>query len=197
MSVVLFFLSGVLTIYSFVIIFRIILAWFSGTEQHSGALSVLQRITDPYLNIFRRIKFLSRGAFDFSIILAILVLNILSFVLRYLATTVFFNIVTVIGAIALAVWQTVFFLLVFFAIVIIILIIITNVTRRTYSQIYFTLSAITEPFTSFIRRCIPGGKNLSATPVLVVTLVFISALCLFGIFVIEPCLQQLLLWTYI
>ena len=192
MSIFLYSLSGLIHIYSFIILFRIIITWFSGSEIHTGAFSFLIKITDPYLNIFRRIRFLRRGSIDFSIIFAILVLNIVGFILGYLSIAQTITIWTIIGAIALSIYRTFFFLLLFFGVLVIIMIVIITIVKKTHSQIYFTLSSILEPITAFIRKCIPGGRKLEFVPVLIVTFIFISILCLFGLFIIEPSLEHLL-----
>ena len=79
------FLSGVLGIYSFVIFIRIIFSWAvmfvqrnrnynfnAGYEQQDGPTfvetvdSILGKICDPYLNLFRGLRFLRVGMFDLS-----------------------------------------------------------------------------------------------------------------------------------
>ena len=65
-----------LSIYSFILIIRILLTWFPGIDWSNGILSALTSITDPYLNIFRGI-IPPIGGFDISSILAFLLLNFL------------------------------------------------------------------------------------------------------------------------
>ena len=48
-------LAQTLSIYSFILIIRILLTWFPGIDWSNGVLSALTSITDPYLNIFRGI----------------------------------------------------------------------------------------------------------------------------------------------
>jgi len=48
-------LGQTLSIYSFILIIRILLTWFPGIDWSNGILSALTSITDPYLNIFRGI----------------------------------------------------------------------------------------------------------------------------------------------
>ena len=67
-------LGQTLSIYSFILIIRILLTWFPGIDWSNGILSALTSITDPYLNIFRGI-IPPIGGFDISSILAFLLLN--------------------------------------------------------------------------------------------------------------------------
>ena len=67
-------LGQTLSIYSFILIIRILLTWFPGIDWSNGILSALTSITDPYLNIFRGI-IPPIGGFDISSILAFLLLS--------------------------------------------------------------------------------------------------------------------------
>ena len=69
-------LGQTLSIYSFILIIRILLTWFPGIDWSNGILSALTSITDPYLNIFRGV-IPPIGGFDISSILAFLLLNFL------------------------------------------------------------------------------------------------------------------------
>ena len=68
-------LGQTLSIYSFILIIRILLTWFPGIDWSNGILSALCSITDPYLNIFRGI-IPPIGGFDISSILAFLLLSV-------------------------------------------------------------------------------------------------------------------------
>ena len=69
-------LGQTLSIYSFILIIRILLTWFPGIDWSNGVLSALTSITDPYLNIFRCI-IPPIGWFDISSLLAFLLLNVI------------------------------------------------------------------------------------------------------------------------
>ena len=68
-------LSTTLSLYSTLLIIRVLLTWFPGIDWSNGILSALCSITDPYLNLFRGI-IPPIGGFDISSILAFLILNI-------------------------------------------------------------------------------------------------------------------------
>ena len=69
-------LAQTLSIYSFILIIRILLTWFPGIDWSNGILSALTSITDPYLNIFRGV-IPPLGGIDLSAILAFITLNLL------------------------------------------------------------------------------------------------------------------------
>jgi YggT family protein len=62
-------------IYLVLLFIRILLTWFPQVDFYNPPFSVLAQLTDPYLNIFRRV-IPPLGGLDFSAILAILALQI-------------------------------------------------------------------------------------------------------------------------
>lgn len=69
-------LSVLLNIYSFVILARIIMAWFPDRDYGLARLKAfLAAVTDPYLGLFHRLRFLRIGPVDFSPVLALVLLS--------------------------------------------------------------------------------------------------------------------------
>ena len=69
-------LGQTLSIYSFILIIRVLLTWFPGIDWSNGILSALSSITDPYLNIFRGI-IPPIGGFDISSLLALILFQVI------------------------------------------------------------------------------------------------------------------------
>jgi len=70
-------LGAVVSLYMLLIMARIILTWFP-TALQGRALERLGSVTDPYLNIFRRISFLRSETLDFSPVAALAVLSVMT-----------------------------------------------------------------------------------------------------------------------
>ncbi|HIK04614.1 MAG TPA: YggT family protein [Trichormus sp. M33_DOE_039] len=66
-----------ITIYSYLLIIRVLLTWFPNINWYNQPFTALSQITDPYLNLFRSI-IPPLGGMDFSPILAFVVLNLVS-----------------------------------------------------------------------------------------------------------------------
>ncbi|HEY9802741.1 MAG TPA: YggT family protein [Leptolyngbyaceae cyanobacterium] len=77
-------LGTFITIYSYLLIIRVLLTWFPQINWYNQPFAGLSQITDPYLNLFRSI-IPPLGGMDFSPILAFLVLNIISSLLSSLS----------------------------------------------------------------------------------------------------------------
>ncbi len=69
-------LVNFIQIYLLLLIIRILLGWFPQIDWFNPPFSILSQLTDPYLNIFRRI-IPPLGGIDFSPILAFLLLQLL------------------------------------------------------------------------------------------------------------------------
>ncbi|MBD2343664.1 YggT family protein [Anabaena subtropica] len=66
-----------ISIYSYLLIIRVLLTWFPQINWYNQPFAALSQITDPYLNLFRSI-IPPLGGMDFSPILAFVVLNVVS-----------------------------------------------------------------------------------------------------------------------
>ena len=66
--------SQFLTIYLYLMIFRVLLTWFPNIDWSSAPFSILSQLTDPYLNLFRSI-IPPLGGIDFSPLIAFFVLQ--------------------------------------------------------------------------------------------------------------------------
>ena len=65
-----------ISIYSFMLIVRVLLTWFPNVNWSNPLLSALRQLTDPYLNLFRQFV-PTFGGMDFSPMLAIFALQFL------------------------------------------------------------------------------------------------------------------------
>ncbi|MCF4967202.1 YggT family protein [Nostoc sp. CMAA1605] len=77
MSLLINTLVTFITIYSYLLIIRVLLTWFPSINWYNQPFTALSQVTDPYLNLFRSI-IPPLGGMDFSPILAFVVLNLLT-----------------------------------------------------------------------------------------------------------------------
>lgn len=115
-TTVLTVLNGLLLVYLFLISLRVILGWFSAPAYGRG-WDLLGRLTDPYLDLFRRLRFLKKGIFDFTPVAAVLVLVVAMDLVSQLlvqgrVTAGFF-----LASLLTAAWSGVRFLVLFFLVV--------------------------------------------------------------------------------
>lgn len=85
MGFIIWLLSKCLTIYSFVLVVYALLSWFPNAYNSAFGRFIV-RISEPYLRIFQRLP-LHIGMIDFSVVVALLVLDFGgSLILRLLMT---------------------------------------------------------------------------------------------------------------
>ena len=76
-------LATFVSLYSYLLITRVLLTWFPTIEWSNQPFAALSQISDPYLNLFRSI-IPPLGGMDFSPILAFVALNIVGGILGIL-----------------------------------------------------------------------------------------------------------------
>lgn len=69
-------LYSTISIYSLMLLVRVLLTWFPNVDWSNPLFSTLRQLTDPYLNLFRSIV-PTFGGMDFSPILALFALQFL------------------------------------------------------------------------------------------------------------------------
>ncbi|MDR1893182.1 MAG: YggT family protein [Spirochaetales bacterium] len=110
MQLLMRFLNTILTVYSLLLMIRILLTWFPGFTMGRPA-EFLSRLTDPYLNLFRGLKFLRFNRFDFSPVAAFIVLGLLMQITAQGAASGRITLGGILAYILLSVWSLAQFLL--------------------------------------------------------------------------------------
>lgn len=177
-------LNALITIYILVIFFRLILTWFS-LSFTSPAINILRSITDPYLNYFRRFKFLMAGRIDFSPIAAIMVLVVVQDITRILGTTGRLSIGILLAVILSAAWSGFAFVLHFFIVVIIIRFLSLMVGRQLHHPIWQTLDFFIQPIAERVSGLFSPGKVMAYTNLLLVTGIMFAVVAIGGRIIIS------------
>ncbi len=103
-------ISGLLGLYSTLIIIRVLLSWIlMGRSVYDNKITAfIAKLTDPYMNIFRSVKALKTNRIDFSPILALIPLNVLQSVFTILASYGIITIPVVAALIIQSLWNYLF-----------------------------------------------------------------------------------------
>lgn len=143
------FLSILLTTYSFLIFIRIMFSWFNLRNNGNGVpqnkiTNFLYSITDPYLNWFRRFKFLTLGMMDFSAIAGIFVLYFISNITSQIALTGAITLTFLVKLIILSIWSLISSLSTIFIIILVIRIIFIQLNKQ--SVLFQSMDGFLEDF---------------------------------------------------
>jgi YggT family protein len=156
-----------------IIFVRIILTWFSGVDQGRFP-EFLSKITDPYLDWFRRFPALRMGYIDLSPIVALGVLSLLNRVLNTLAAYGTISIGIILALILQAVWGAVSFFL-GFLILIIILRLIAHLLKLGSNSFWSIIESISQPVIFRINRFIFKSRIVNFTTGVILSLVALAA----------------------
>jgi YggT family protein len=139
-----------------IIFIRILLTWFSGSG-YSRPIEILGRVTDPYLNWFRRFP-LQIGNLDLSPIAALAVLSLINRIFSTMAYYGRISLGIVLAMTLQAVWSATSFLLGFFIILLILRLIAYLTNRNIYSTFWRIIDTISQPLLFRINRIFFGKK---------------------------------------
>ena len=70
------YLSNIIQIYSIILVIYALLSWFPGAPQ-STLGQMVHRLVEPFLSLFRKLP-LQFGGLDFTVLVALLVLNLMN-----------------------------------------------------------------------------------------------------------------------
>lgn len=170
-------LSAVLLVYMLLLSLRIILMWFRGTS-YGKSWYYLTRVTDPYLRLFRGIRFLHIGGWDLTPIAGFIVIiiaqNVIISLLRFRSITL-----GIILAIALrAVWQSFIGILFIVAVLCVIRIIGLYVSKSQAHPSWHFLDTVVQPIAQWISMMLK--RQLGYAPALSIAVVSIIGIWLIG-----------------
>ncbi|GHU09512.1 hypothetical protein FACS1894151_07410 [Spirochaetia bacterium] len=136
--------GGLVNVYMILIFIRIMLTWFSGSARIS-APALLTGITDPYLNMFRGIRFLRMGAVDLSPIAGLALLSLAGTVFSYLGRGGALTAGFLLALLLSGVWSILSFALNFSIIILILRIIAFFTNRDVYGSFWRIIDLIAQP----------------------------------------------------
>ena len=183
MSLIMTILSSLTSLYMLILMARIILTWFSGNIRIPEFLS---RITDPYLNWFRRFG-LRIGHLDLSAVLALTTLSIVNQIFATIARFGVISLGIILFMILQAIWSVVSFLLIFIFIVIVLRLIAYLCNLDIYSVFWRIVDTISQPILYRINRLLFKGRIVNFR-----TSIILSAVALTLIYLILRILVTLL-----
>lgn len=173
------FLGAAISIYMVIILVRIVMTWFPGAV-YGRTFEILQRITDPYLNLFRGARFLRIGYVDFSPLAAIILLSVLNNIVTTIGYTGAVSLGFVLATAVSAVASAISFFLTLFLILTVIRLIGTFIQSDSFGQFWMTLDRLLEPMSYRLSRSIIRDRELSYRMALTTMGVTILVVLFFG-----------------
>ncbi len=172
-------LNAVLMVYMLLLSIRIILTWFHGLT-YNKAFKYLALVTEPYLALFYRLKFLRKGIFDFTPIAAILVLVI---VLDMINDLLFYGKITLgffLASVLTALWSGVSFILMLFFVIGAVRVLVITMRGGADSPFLKAFDIMIQPIVALVMRVIKLGRKATYTQYLLLTVGFLFVFWLLG-----------------
>ena len=179
MLIALTIINVVLIAYLFILSLRIVLGWFA-PRALGRAWDLLAGATDPYLELFGRIRFLRGNLFDFSPIAAILalvvVLDLVNQLLYYGRITLGFFLASLFSA----AWSGARFILLLFLIVGVLRTIPLLLRTSAGSTVWKVVDTIMQPIVAWVTRLFRLGQGSGYTQHLLLTIGLLLVAWLLG-----------------
>ena len=165
--------SAFLSLYSLLCLLRIIITWIPNYS-YSKPADILAQICDPYMNLFRGIKWLRFGIFDFSPALALCILGAGSQLFSSLANGGYINLQMILAMI-LGIFFSILSSLIFFLIILFaIRLILIMINRDSYNTSGFMANQIDSSISSIvyrIARTFAIGRRITYKAALIISII--------------------------
>jgi len=175
----LYFINTIFTLYGCVIFVRIILTWFGNIGLGRFYL-YLCRITDPYLNWFRRFRFFRVNNFDLSPVAALAALSIAGNIINRIAGTGRLSTGFLFALLIETAWSVIAFLIWFFIVIIILRLAGYLMSVNIYSHFWQIIDYISRPVIFTINNIFFKNRYVQYFTGLVVSI--ISLIALYAVF---------------
>jgi YggT family protein len=179
LNVVFRILSAILSVYGLLILLRVLVGWVS-PHIYGKPWDLLCAVVDPYLSLFRRMKFLRRGTIDYSSLLAIILLVIASNLFWALGIGGRITIGLMLAVTVSAVWNGVWIIFLFFIICGILRIIPIVFHGIGGYPIWKALDLLIFPVVSWVTRLFRLRTRSGYTQALLLTLGLLFVMWLLG-----------------
>lgn len=168
MDMALKIINAILTIYMILLFIRIMLTWFQGPSL-GRPVEILKSITDPYLNYFRRFKFLQIGRMDFSPILGFMLIGIVQNIVQTIMTYGKITVGVIFAMIIASVWSAMSFFLLIIFLITAVRAVMYLVGANAYGRVAQSLDRMAEPLSDWVRKLLFKGKFMAPNRMMLIT----------------------------
>lgn len=173
-------ISTLLWIYSVLCSIRIVLTWIP--DLRNGFTNFLSNVCDPYLNFFTRRRMLTIGALDFSCILALAILYMLSIFTGELGASGTLSLAFIVSIVVKTIWEIISSIIGFLTILFIIRFIVILCQGNSFhvSTIWKFFDSAFTPMIYKIANTFSGGKLIPYKTALLIDIIVLILLNIAG-----------------
>lgn len=137
-------IANVISLYALICTIRVLLTWFP-RAQYTPFGRILASLCDPYLNLFRRLRFLRISMFDLSPAVALCVLIAVSHVLGNLAAARSFTLGGLLATVLYLLWSIASSILGFLILLLVIRLVVLLLRKDRYGSLWDSLDHSLSP----------------------------------------------------
>lgn len=167
------------------------MSWFAGASAYGRVLRFLTAITNPYLNFFRNIRVLHIGPFDFSPVLALIILSVAGNVFLSLAEFQQLTLGLVLGLLVLRLWAATAFFIALYIFLVALRIVGLLARLNSASPFWRYVDMVLNPVLLPLSRLVFRGRRVSYITALVSGCLLLLALRFGGAFLMELLVLQI------
>lgn len=163
-------LAQLISLYTLLCTVRVLLTWFPGA-QYSAVGRILSSLCDPYLNLFRRLRFLRVSMFDLSPAVALCVLIAAAHVLGNLAAARTFTLGALLATVLYLVWSIASSILGFLILLLVIRLVVLLLRKDGYGSMWDSLDRSLSPLVFRITATFTRGNPVPYKSALIIAIV--------------------------
>lgn len=182
MQVVFRTIASLVSVYTFICFIRIILTWIP-TLSYSKFTNILASITDPYLNLFRGIRWLRMGSFDFSPAVGLCLLSVASSLLAHFSRMARFSVGSILGMVTGLLWSLISSIISFILILFVVRLVIILIKKNDYysgNPIMEQIDHSIAPLVHNISKLFTGGNKITYKTALIIASITLFVLQILG-----------------
>lgn len=174
-------LSAACSLYMILCFVRVMLSWFP-RAQYTGFGRFLSSLCDPFLNLFRGLRFLRFGAFDFSPAIALCILIALSNIFAGLASGGRISLGAILAMIVGMIWSIISSVLVFLIVLFIIRLVVIFIQGgyASYGSLWDQFDRALSPIVFRITSLFTRGRAAPYKNALIVSILTLAAVYFAG-----------------
>lgn len=176
-------LASLAGFYSLLIVARVMLSWFSGMR-YGKPVELLSRVTDPYLDFWRRALGLRAGFLDLSPLAAMAALSLVQTVCAEIARRGSISLGIILAISLSAIWSAASFILGFCIIILILYCFAYLTGRNIYHPFWRIIDAVAGPLLSRTTRLMFGRRDVNEITGIIVSIAALAAMWIGGRFVV-------------
>ncbi|MDE7140447.1 MAG: YggT family protein [Treponemataceae bacterium] len=163
-------IAQVISLYTLLCTIRVLLTWFP-RAQYTAFGRILASLCDPYLNLFRRLRFLRISMFDLSPAVALCVLIAVSHVLGNLAAARSFTLGGLLATVLYLLQSIVFSVFGFLMLLLVIRLVVLLLRKDRYGSLWDSLDHSLSPIVFRMTAPFTRGRPTSYKTALIVAIV--------------------------